>query len=128
MQDSHDGYYPDMDATIKAIKFCKVKQLYFPYSVHLFNGSFPAASPGDCSGTTSTANGSTCFGQPDTFGQYRRPLYNSLKVMLSAARLSGLPSHLTRALVICPCGTNPSCAAQWVACSLHLQVTTTLSS
>lgn len=81
LQGSHDGYYPEMDAAVKAIQFCRVKQLYFPYSVHLFNGSYPAFSPGDCSGAKSTTNESGCFGQPDTNGHFRRPLYVSLKVL-----------------------------------------------
>ncbi|CAI5942149.1 unnamed protein product, partial [Closterium sp. NIES-64] len=47
---SHDGYYPKMDAMVRAIDFCPVKQIYFPFSPHLFNGTFPAASPDDCQG------------------------------------------------------------------------------
>ncbi|CAI5537252.1 unnamed protein product [Closterium sp. Naga37s-1] len=47
---SHDGFYPPMHALVQSISFCRVKQLYFPFSPHLFNGSFPAASADDCRG------------------------------------------------------------------------------
>ncbi|CAI5524649.1 unnamed protein product [Closterium sp. Naga37s-1] len=47
---SHDGFYPPMHALVQSISFCRVKQLYFPFSPHLFNGTFPAASADDCRG------------------------------------------------------------------------------
>ncbi|CAI5462026.1 unnamed protein product [Closterium sp. Yama58-4] len=47
---SHDGFYPPMHALVRSISFCRVKQLYFPFSPHLFNGTFPAAAADDCRG------------------------------------------------------------------------------
>ncbi|CAI5469496.1 unnamed protein product [Closterium sp. Yama58-4] len=71
---SHDGFFPAVDALIRSITFCRlkhiyfplslhlilvdslvrsitfcpVKQIYFPLSLHLRNGSFPNRSPLDC--------------------------------------------------------------------------------
>ncbi|CAI6011699.1 unnamed protein product [Closterium sp. NIES-65] len=42
---SHDGFFPAVDALIRSITFCPVKQIYFPLSLHLQNGSFPNRSP-----------------------------------------------------------------------------------
>jgi len=47
---SHDGFFPEMDAIVKRIRFCQVKQIYAPFSPHLFPNSFPGVSPGDCEG------------------------------------------------------------------------------
>ncbi|CAA6662911.1 unnamed protein product [Spirodela intermedia] len=47
---SHDGYFEEMDKIVKNIKFCQVKQIYAPFSPHLFPNSFPGVSPGDCYG------------------------------------------------------------------------------
>ncbi|CAI5533263.1 unnamed protein product [Closterium sp. Naga37s-1] len=44
------GAHCKMDAMVRAIDFCPVKQIYFPFSPHLFNRTFPAASPDDCQG------------------------------------------------------------------------------
>ncbi|CAI6000419.1 unnamed protein product [Closterium sp. NIES-65] len=101
---SHDGYYPKMDAMVRAIDFCPVKQIYFPFSPHLFNGTFPAASPDDCQGRLPRSEvawgeaegdegdgggggeGSeegewvgNCSGQADQFGRFRDPRIISLK-------------------------------------------------
>ncbi|CAI5473908.1 unnamed protein product, partial [Closterium sp. Yama58-4] len=73
---SHDGYYPKMDAMVRAIDFCPVKQIYFPFSPHLFNGTFPAASPDDCQRRLPRSN---CSGQVDQFGRFRDPRIISLK-------------------------------------------------
>ncbi|CAI7748713.1 unnamed protein product [Closterium sp. NIES-54] len=45
---SHDGFFPAVDALIRSITFCRVKQIFFPLSLHLQNGSFPNRSPLDC--------------------------------------------------------------------------------
>ncbi|CAI5964111.1 unnamed protein product [Closterium sp. NIES-64] len=102
---SHDGYYPKMDAMVRAIDFCPVKQIYFPFSPHLFNGTFPAASPSDCQGRLPRSEAAwgeeegdevdgggggegpkegkewvgNCSGQADQFGRFRDPRIISLK-------------------------------------------------
>ncbi|CAI5998058.1 unnamed protein product [Closterium sp. NIES-65] len=42
-----------VDALIRSITFCPVKQIYFPLSLHLQNGSFPNRSPLDCPSSSS---------------------------------------------------------------------------
>ncbi|CAI5984484.1 unnamed protein product [Closterium sp. NIES-65] len=49
----HDGFFPAVDALIRSITFCPVKQIYFPLSLHLQNGSFPNRSPLDCPSSSS---------------------------------------------------------------------------
>ncbi|KAJ7964696.1 Alpha-1,6-mannosyl-glycoprotein 2-beta-N-acetylglucosaminyltransferase [Quillaja saponaria] len=45
---SHDGYFEGMNTIIESIRFCQVKQIFAPYSPHLFSNSFPGVSPTDC--------------------------------------------------------------------------------
>ncbi|KAM0929760.1 hypothetical protein ACQ4PT_001383 [Festuca glaucescens] len=47
---SHDGYFPEMDEIVKGITFCQVKQIFAPYSPHLFPDSFPGVTPGGLPG------------------------------------------------------------------------------
>ncbi|MQM07045.1 hypothetical protein Taro_039875 [Colocasia esculenta] len=75
---SHDGYFEEMDKIVKAIKFCQVKQIYAPYSPHLFRNSFPGVSPGDCSGKDDPLQ-KKCKGDVDQYGNHRSPRIVSLK-------------------------------------------------
>lgn len=77
---SHDGQYQEVDALIQGITFCRVKQIYAPWSPHLFNASFPASSPGDCQESLNMGRWPACTGTPDSFGRYRSPTLVSLKV------------------------------------------------
>ncbi|CAA7399329.1 unnamed protein product [Spirodela intermedia] len=73
---SHDGYFEEMDKIVKNIKFCQVKQIYAPFSPHLFPNSFPGVSPGDCVGKDSQLK---CEGNADQYGNHRSPKIVSLK-------------------------------------------------
>lgn len=75
---SHDGYFEEMDKIIKSIRFCQVKQIYAPFSPHLFRDSFPGISPGDCEGKDD-ASAKHCTGNPDQYGNHRSPKIVSLK-------------------------------------------------
>lgn len=75
---SHDGYFEDMNKIIDGIRFCQVKQIYAPYSPHLFSDSFPGVSPADCK-DKADAKGKHCLGNPDQYGNYRSPKIVSLK-------------------------------------------------
>uniref|UniRef100_A0A1D1YVR3 Alpha-1,6-mannosyl-glycoprotein 2-beta-N-acetylglucosaminyltransferase n=1 Tax=Anthurium amnicola TaxID=1678845 RepID=A0A1D1YVR3_9ARAE len=75
---SHDGYFEEMDKIVKAIKFCQVKQIYAPYSPHLFPDSFPGVSPGDCSEKDDPSR-KKCKGIADQYGSHRSPKIVSLK-------------------------------------------------
>ncbi|XP_047053325.1 LOW QUALITY PROTEIN: alpha-1,6-mannosyl-glycoprotein 2-beta-N-acetylglucosaminyltransferase-like [Lolium rigidum] len=75
---SHDGYFPEMDEIVKAIAFCQVKQIFAPYSPHLFPDSFPGVTPGDCRDKEKAAE-KRCQGNPDQYGNHRAPRIVSLK-------------------------------------------------
>ncbi|KAJ0963539.1 hypothetical protein J5N97_028661 [Dioscorea zingiberensis] len=75
---SHDGYYKEMDEIVQGIKFCQVKQIFAPYSPHLFPDSFPGVVPGDCHDKDNAAQ-KKCNGNPDQYGHHRSPKIVSLK-------------------------------------------------
>ncbi|KAJ1432341.1 Nucleotide-diphospho-sugar transferase [Sesbania bispinosa] len=75
---SHDGYFEDMNKIIDGIRFCQVKQIYAPYSPHLFSSSFPGVSAGDCK-EKDGASEKHCEGNPDQYGNHRSPKIVSLK-------------------------------------------------
>ncbi|CAJ2673723.1 unnamed protein product [Trifolium pratense] len=75
---SHDGYFEEMNEIIRGIRFCQVKQIYAPYSPHLFPNSFPGVSAGDCK-EKDDAEVKHCEGNPDQYGNHRSPKIVSLK-------------------------------------------------
>lgn len=75
---SHDGYFEEMDKLVRSIRFCQVKQIYAPYSPHLFPNSFPGVSPADCKGKDDSKT-MHCRGNPDQYGNHRLPKIVSLK-------------------------------------------------
>ncbi|KAK9091866.1 hypothetical protein Syun_026777 [Stephania yunnanensis] len=75
---SHDGYFEEMNKIIDGIHFCQVKQIFAPYSPHLYPDSFPGVSSGDCREKGNSQKGK-CTGNPDQYGNYRSPKIVSLK-------------------------------------------------
>lgn len=75
---SHDGYFKEMDKIVKGIRFCQVKQIFAPYSPHVFPKSFPGVSPSDCKDKDDAAK-KQCEGNPDQYGNHRSPKIVSLK-------------------------------------------------
>ncbi|KAJ3695626.1 hypothetical protein LUZ60_001003 [Juncus effusus] len=75
---SHDGYFPEMDRIIQEIKFCQVKQIFAPYSPHLYTNIFPGVSPGDCKEKENPSE-KNCKGNTDQYGNHRSPKIVSLK-------------------------------------------------
>ncbi|KAL3497711.1 hypothetical protein ACH5RR_040443 [Cinchona calisaya] len=75
---SHDGYFEEINRIIEGIKFCQVKQIFAPYSPHLFESSFPGVSPTDCKNKDG-ADKKKCEGTPDQYGNHRSPKIVSLK-------------------------------------------------
>lgn len=75
---SHDGYFEEMNKIVEGIKFCQVKQIFAPYSPHLFPNSFPGVSPNDCKDKEDAAK-KHCEGNPDQYGNHRSPKIVSLK-------------------------------------------------
>ncbi|KAI5683042.1 hypothetical protein M9H77_04270 [Catharanthus roseus] len=75
---SHDGYFDEMNKIIEGIRFCQVKQIFAPYSPHLFQNSFPGISPTDCKDKEDRVK-NNCEGTPDQYGNHRSPKIVSLK-------------------------------------------------
>lgn len=75
---SHDGYFQDMNKFIETIKFCQVKQIFAPYSPHIFSSSFPGVSPNDCKDKDEPTK-KPCKGNPDQYRNHRSPKIVSLK-------------------------------------------------
>ncbi|KAL5861710.1 hypothetical protein ACOSQ3_002928 [Xanthoceras sorbifolium] len=75
---SHDGYFEEMNKIVDGIKFCQVKQIFAPYSPHVFAGGFPGVSLNDCK-DKDNATAKHCLGTPDQYGNHRSPKIVSLK-------------------------------------------------
>ena len=75
---SHDGYFDGMNKIVEGIRFCQVKQIFAPYSPHIFNNTFPGVSPTDCKDKDDPVK-QHCEGNPDQYGNHRSPKIVSLK-------------------------------------------------
>eukprot|EP00850_Spirogloea_muscicola_P009771 SM000055S18305 [mRNA] locus=s55:677559:679460:- [translate_table: standard] len=69
---SHDGQYDEMDAIVRGIRFCQVKQIYAELSPHLFPGRFPAATPADCRTWMDKERRPNCTGNADSYNEFRK--------------------------------------------------------
>lgn len=45
---SHDYYDEEMNSLVQSIDFCKVIQIFYPYSIQTHPNEFPGEDPGDC--------------------------------------------------------------------------------
>ncbi|GFP97240.1 alpha-1 6-mannosyl-glycoprotein 2-beta-n-acetylglucosaminyltransferase [Phtheirospermum japonicum] len=75
---SHDGHFKEMNKIVENIKFCQVKQVFAPFSPHLFDNIFPGISPNDCKEKDNPVE-KKCEGTPDQYGNHRSPKIVSLK-------------------------------------------------
>ncbi|XP_065874390.1 alpha-1,6-mannosyl-glycoprotein 2-beta-N-acetylglucosaminyltransferase [Euphorbia lathyris] len=75
---SHDGYFEEMNKIVDSIKFCQVKQIFAPFSPHIFPDSFPGISSNDCKDKDDSRK-KRCSGNPDQYGNHRSPTIVSLK-------------------------------------------------
>ncbi|KAI4326420.1 hypothetical protein MLD38_031738 [Melastoma candidum] len=75
---SHDGYFQEMNKIIEGIRFCQVKQIFAPYSPHIFSNRFPGVSLNDCRDKDDAAT-NKCDGNPDQYGNHRSLKIVSLK-------------------------------------------------
>ncbi|KAL2493757.1 beta-1 [Forsythia ovata] len=75
---SHDGYFDEMNKIVGGIKFCRVKQIFSPFSPHVFPDGFPGISPTDCRDKQNSIK-DHCEGNPDQYGNHRSPKIVSLK-------------------------------------------------
>lgn len=75
---SHDGCFEEMSKVVESIRFCLVKQIFAPYSPHIFPTSFPGVSSFDCK-AKDDPNVMKCKGTRDQYGNHRSPRIVSLK-------------------------------------------------
>lgn len=45
---SHDFYHEEINELVQSVDFCKVMQIYYPYSIQTHPNEFPGADPKDC--------------------------------------------------------------------------------
>ncbi|KAG0620513.1 hypothetical protein M758_4G221900 [Ceratodon purpureus] len=75
---SHDGFYEEMNTIVESIRFCQVKQIFAPWSPHLYTDQFPGFTPGDCQ-SKDDADRLGCKGNADQYGNHRSVRIVSLK-------------------------------------------------
>ncbi|XP_051951892.1 alpha-1,6-mannosyl-glycoprotein 2-beta-N-acetylglucosaminyltransferase [Xyrauchen texanus] len=72
---SHDYFSEEISDIIKGISFCKLLQIYFPYSIQLYPNEFPGQDPQDCprdiSKEDAIKRGCLNAEHPDSYGHYR---------------------------------------------------------
>ncbi|KAM9778705.1 alpha-1,6-mannosyl-glycoprotein 2-beta-N-acetylglucosaminyltransferase-like [Syngnathus typhle] len=72
---SHDYFSAEINAIVQGITFCKVLQIYFPFSTQLYPSEFPGQDPRDCPRDISKENAikTGCINakHPDSYGHYR---------------------------------------------------------
>ncbi|XP_077547788.1 alpha-1,6-mannosyl-glycoprotein 2-beta-N-acetylglucosaminyltransferase-like [Haemaphysalis longicornis] len=80
---SHDYYDAHAHNLSKTVTFCKVMQIYFPYSTQLYPTEFPGTHPNDCPRNMNIeqARKMKCNGAnfPDAFGHYRESAFTQIK-------------------------------------------------
>ncbi|XP_043075921.1 alpha-1,6-mannosyl-glycoprotein 2-beta-N-acetylglucosaminyltransferase [Puntigrus tetrazona] len=72
---SHDYFSEEISDMVKEIAFCRVLQIYFPYSTQLYPNEFPGQDPQDCprdvSKEDAVKKGCLNAEHPDSYGHYR---------------------------------------------------------
>lgn len=80
---SHDYITEEINAIVQGITFCKVLQIYFPFSTQLYPNEFPGQDPRDCPRDISK-DGALKMGclnakHPDSYGHYREAFITQTK-------------------------------------------------
>ncbi|XP_003200820.1 alpha-1,6-mannosyl-glycoprotein 2-beta-N-acetylglucosaminyltransferase [Danio rerio] len=72
---SHDYFSEEISGMVKEIAFCRVLQIFFPYSIQLYPNEFPGQDPQDCprdiSKDDAIKKGCLNAKHPDSYGHYR---------------------------------------------------------
>ncbi|CAN9507786.1 unnamed protein product [Ophioblennius macclurei] len=80
---SHDYFSEEINGIVKGITFCKVLQIYFPFSTQLYPKEFPGQDPRDCARDISKdeALKTGCLNavHPDSYGHYREAYITQTK-------------------------------------------------
>lgn len=80
---SHDVYDNAINQLVRAIDFCMVMQIYYPYSIQLYPNTFPGTDPRDCGRDIGQlkAKKIKCINANyiDTYSHYREAKYTQMK-------------------------------------------------
>ncbi|XP_011494707.1 PREDICTED: alpha-1,6-mannosyl-glycoprotein 2-beta-N-acetylglucosaminyltransferase isoform X2 [Ceratosolen solmsi marchali] len=80
---SHDVWNPDINYLIQNVDFCRVMQIYYPYSIQMYPKIFPGESPNDCPRNMRKEQamnlGCTNAQYPDLYGHYREAKFTQTK-------------------------------------------------
>ncbi|EEB09878.1 alpha-1,6-mannosyl-glycoprotein beta-1,2-N-acetylglucosaminyltransferase, putative [Pediculus humanus corporis] len=80
---SHDFFNSEINDLIQSIDFCKVLQIFYPYSIQTHPNTFPGPSPNDCSRnmTIEEALKKNCVNAewPDMYSHYREAKFTQAK-------------------------------------------------
>ncbi|XP_038124941.1 alpha-1,6-mannosyl-glycoprotein 2-beta-N-acetylglucosaminyltransferase [Cyprinodon tularosa] len=80
---SHDYVSQEINTIVRGITFCKVLQIYFPFSTQLYPNEFPGQDPRDCPRDISKeeARKTGCLNadHPDSYGHYREAFITQTK-------------------------------------------------
>lgn len=80
---SHDYFSKEVGEIVQGITFCRVLQIYFPYSLQLYPNEFPGQDPSDCprdiSKDEAKKKGCLNADYPDSYGHYREAAFTQAK-------------------------------------------------
>lgn len=80
---SHDVYDPEVNELVQAVDFCKVMQIFYPFSIQTHPHSFPGESPDDCPRDMKKEEAMikrcTNMDHPDLYGHYREAKFTQTK-------------------------------------------------
>lgn len=80
---SHDFFDDEMNELVQGIDFCRVLQIFYPYSIQAYENAFPGTDPNDCNRdmTKKEALKVKCINAhfPDKYGHYREASYTQMK-------------------------------------------------
>ncbi|XP_023721955.1 alpha-1,6-mannosyl-glycoprotein 2-beta-N-acetylglucosaminyltransferase isoform X1 [Cryptotermes secundus] len=80
---SHDYYDEEINELVQSVDFCKVMQIFYPYSIQTHPKEFPGESPGDCPRNIKKeqARDMLCNNAlyPDLYGHYREAKFTQTK-------------------------------------------------
>ena len=80
---SHDFYDEEINELVQSIDFCKVMQIFYPFSIQMHPNEFPGTDPKDCKRdmTKDQALVANCKNAryPDLYGHYREASFTQIK-------------------------------------------------
>jgi alpha-1,6-mannosyl-glycoprotein beta-1,2-N-acetylglucosaminyltransferase len=80
---SHDYYDEEINELVQSIDFCKVMQIFYPFSIQTHPNEFPGTDPKDCKRDLNKEQAVDVKCQnanfPDLYGHYREAEYTQMK-------------------------------------------------